>query len=309
MGRSPNTISAEIRRNKVKRKYDAEKAHHKARVRRKRSKYQAKKIVEHDALKKEIVSRLFDGQSPVAIAKRITKREKHLPGISKNAIYGYIASPYGRRIETFRVFRRKRGKTRKRGNNNKLSERTFIDKRPKYIDKRQRAGHAEADFIVSGKSGRGIILAVTDRKLRVSFLEKILPVSIRNMERAFFRIKKWYPEMKTISTDNDILFEHHKRLEKLLGARIFFCHPYHSWEKGGIENVNGVIRLDIPKGSDISKYSRQYIRKVEERLNRRPMEVLDLWSPQELLERYRMRKKKKRKNKKTAGAEFSGCPN
>lgn len=293
----------------MKRRYDAEKAHHKARVRRKKSKYQAKKIAEHDILKKEIVRRLLDGQSPVAIAKRITRREKHLPGISKNAIYGYIASPYGRQIETFRVFRRKRGKTRKRENNKKISERVFIDKRPKYIDRRQGVGHAEADFIVSGKSGRGIILTVTDRKIRVSFLEKILPVSIRNMERAFLRIKKRYSEMATISTDNDILLEQHKRLARLLGVRIFFCHPYHSWEKGGIENVNGVIRLDIPKGSDISKYSRRYIRNVEERLNRRPMEVVSSWSPQELLERYRIRKKKGKRNKKTASAEFSGCPN
>lgn len=287
-----------MRRNRVQGRYDPEQADRKAHLRRKKAKYQAKKIVERDALGKEVVRRLMDGQSPMAISKRITKREKHLPSISKNAIYGYIASPYGRRVETFRVFRRRRGRTKKRGSKKKLSERTWIDQRPQYIDKREGVGHAEGDFVISGRDGKGIIFTVTDRRLRASFLEKILPVSIRNMERAARRIKKRYPEWATMTTDNDLLFEHHKRLERILGIRIFFCHPYHSWEKGSIENVNGVIRLDIPKSSDISKYSKRFIRNVEERLNRRSMEVLDHWTPQEMLDRYRKRKRDIRKNKK-----------
>ena len=53
--------------------------------------------------------------------------------------------------------------------------------------------------------------------------------------------------MRTITTDNDILLQKHKELEKLLGVKIYFCHPYRLWEKGTIENTNGAIRKYIPK--------------------------------------------------------------
>lgn len=294
MGRSPNTIAQEINRNRVNRRYDSAKAHHKAYVRRKYAKYQGMKIVEHDALEKEIVTRLYDDQSPRAIARRVTRREKHLPSISKNAIYRYIASVYGRRIETHRLHKKSK-RSQKRGSKKSLSARTFIDKRPTHINERHRIGDVEADFILSGKSGHGMLLTVADRKSRTSCIEQILRVTIENVHRALVRIKARFPEMRTMTTDNDLLFERHKELEVLLGIKIYFCHPYHSWEKGTIENTNGVIRRDIPKGNDISRYTKRYIYKLEAKLNRRPMECLNDWTPQEVLEKYR---KRVRKNKK-----------
>jgi IS30 family transposase len=84
----------------------------------------------------------------------------------------------------------------------------------------------------------------------------------------------------------------------LLGIRTYFCHPYHSWEKGSIENANGVIREDIPKGSDISRHSKRFIRKIEERLNRRPMEVLDSFTPDELLAKHRKRRQITKKHRR-----------
>ena len=105
---------------------------------------------------------------------------------------------------------------------------------------RGRVGDIEFDFIVSGKSGKGILLTVVDRKLRKAFIEKILPVSITELRTCISPDQKArFPEMKTATTDNDLLLQHHKRLEKLLGIKIYFCHPYHSWEKGSIEDVNG----------------------------------------------------------------------
>lgn len=284
------TISEEISRNKTRGRYEAKKAHHKANVRRKASKYQAKKIVEHDDLKDFVLESLYDSQSPRNIAGRIQKREKHLPTISKESIYRFIGSIYGRKVEAFR----NKKKQRKRGRGKKvtkLENRVFINKRPKAINDRKRLGHAEADFIVSGKTGRGILLTLADRKIRVSFIEQILEVSIKNVERAFLKIKKRFPELKTITTDNDILLVHHKRLEKLLNIKIYFCNPYHSWEKGTIENTNKYIRKDIPKGSDISRYSKKFIRGVEAKINRRFMEVIGHETPQEALDRFRKRKK------------------
>ena len=172
-----------------------------------------------------------------------------------------------------------------------LSDRKFIDERPSIIDLRKRIGDIEGDFIVSGKSGKGILLVVVDRKLRVSFLEQIYPVTIETVHTSFLAIKRRFPEMKTMTTDNDILFRHHQKLEKLLQIQIYFCHPYHSWEKGTVENTNKYIRKDIPKGSDLSCYSRSFIQSIEEKLNRRPMKCLKYFTPAEALARYRSTKK------------------
>jgi IS30 family transposase len=155
-------------------------------------------------------------------------------------------------------------------------------------------GDAEADFIVSGRSGKGILLVVADRRTRHVFLERILPVSVRRMERGFLRIKARFPELRTLTTDNDILFRHHARLAALLRVRIFFCHPYHSWEKGTVEHVNKIIRRGIPKGSDISRHSRRFIEALEAKLNRRPMNVLCYRTPAEMLARHRARSQKQK---------------
>ena len=291
--RSVSTVSDEISNNSVRGKYDPKKAQHKAYVKRKYSKYQGMKIVEDRKLRKFITKKLYDDQSPRAISGRLKHKEKKLNYISKNGIYSYIQSVYGRRLETHRK-KRKQRKRKKRPKYGKLDGRTFIDKRPKYIEKRQRLGDTEADFIVSGKNGKGILLVVVDRKTRISFLEKIITVNILNVHRAFLKIKKRFPQMRTITTDNDILLQRHKELEKLLCVTIYFCHQYHSWEKGTVENTNKYIRRDIPKGSSISSYSRSFIHNLEKKLNRRIMECLKFKTPFEALREER----KKRKNKR-----------
>ena len=235
----------------------------------------------------------MEGRSPESIAGRVTRHEKHLSSISADSIERFLKSVYGRKIEAYRnKIKKKQRRRKRRPKTTTLAERTFIDKRPKTIERRKRVGDAEADFIVSGKSGNGYVLSVTDRKLRISFLEKVFPVSIASMEKAFQKIKKRYPEMKTITTDNDLLFVHHKRLERLLGVKIYFCHPYHSWEKGSIENVNGEVRKYIPKGSDLSAYSLKFLSSIETKLNNRYMKCLNFATPEEMLNMHRKRKKR-----------------
>lgn len=299
LGRVVSTISDEIRLNSTNGIYDPKKANHKAYVRRKYSKYQGMKIVSNSALQDFVDEKLYDDQSPKNISGRIKKHEKHLPTVSKNSIYRYIGSVYGRNIENHRSARKKRGFRKHRTKAEKLKDRTFIDKRPQIAGNRRRIGDAEADFIVSGKSGKGILLVVADRKSRAPFLEQILNVTIENVHRAFARIKKRFPEMRTITTDNDILLQHHPELEKLLDVKIYFCHPYHSWEKGTVENINGHIRKDIPKSSDISRYSKRFIRSIENKLQRKFMEVLDHKTPLEVLTESR-----KRKKRRSAGKSF-----
>ena len=294
---SVSTISDELKRNKVKSVYDPQKAHHKAYVRRQEAKYQGMKIIDHPPLRSFVEEHLWHDQSPHAIAGRIRRREKHLPSVSGDSIYRYIASPYGRSIEYHRSKRKIRQK-RRRQKVAILTDRVFIDKRSVSINKRMRIGDAEADFIVSGRDGKGIILVVVDRRIRVVFLELIPMVTIERVHAAFVRIKKRYPEVRTATTDNDILLQRHRELAALLKMRIYFCHPYHSWEKGSVENANKHIRQYIPKGSSLSRYSKRFIRSVEEKLNNRMLACLDYRTPHEILERARKQKKRLRALKK-----------
>lgn len=249
------------------------------------------KIAGNQRLQEFIETGLYDDLSPEAIAGRIKYQKKELKSVSKDSIRRYIKSVYGRKIEYYRK-KRKTQCYRRRSKSQKLKDRTFINKRPEYINKRHRIGDAESDFLVSGKTGKGIILNVTDRKSRTAFLERIIGVTIEDVHRAFQRIKSRFPELKTITTDNDILLQRHKELEKILDVKIYFCDPYSSWQKGTVENTNKYVRRDIPKGSDIAKYSKRFIRLIEEKLNRRPLKCLGYKTPQEILNEHRKRKKR-----------------
>ena len=288
MRRSVCAISYEIKANSVNGDYDSHKAQHKAYVRRKNVSYRGKKIVSNNKLRKFVDGALSDGQSAEAIAGRLKYREKHLPYVSKDTVFRYLKSPYGKLIG---VKWKRKIRPKKSRKVIKLENRIFIDKRPKIIAKRSRAGDMEGDFIVSGRNGQGILLTTVCRKLRVAFLELITEVSIDEVHQAFVGIKKRFPEMKTLTLDNDILFKMHQTLGKLLNVKIYFCHPYHSWEKGSIENANKVIRKFIPKGSNLSKYDQEYIQSLEGHLNDRFMECLEYKTAEEKLNEYRKTKK------------------
>jgi IS30 family transposase len=260
-------------------------------VRRHSASWRGKSIVTNEKLRKFVEGALCDGQSPAAIAGRIRNHEKHLPTISKNTIYRFLDSPYGRLIRKKRKIKKYR---KPKPKVDKLKDRTFIDKRPKIIVSRARLGDCEGDFIVSGRSGRGYLLVVVERKSRMCVIEKIEDVTIDNVHTAFLKIQKKFPYMKTLTLDNDILFRMHKTLEQLLDIPLYFCHPYHSWEKGSVENVNKYIRKYIAKGTNISHYSEEYISLVENKCNERYMECLGYATPLEELEKYEKRIKKQR---------------
>lgn len=289
MGRSVSTISDELTRNSRQDNiYDPELANHKAYVRRKDASFKGKKITKDNNLREFVEQNLIEGKTPEAIAGRLKNQEANLPYASKDTIYQYQQSPYGRILGL-----KKRKRKRKFGYQAKqeLKDQNFIEKRPKIVGSRNRVGDMEADFIVSGKNGKGVLLVTVCRKLRVVFLAIIHKVTIGNIEEDFLAIKKRFPEMKTLTLDNDILFRHHKRLEKLLSVKIYFCNPYHSWEKGTVENANKYVRKYIPKGSDLSKYSKDEIKVIEEALNNRFMKCLNYKTPLEVLKEYRKNKK------------------
>lgn len=289
IGKTVSTIFDEVKRNKKKNgEYDPKLAQQKAYVRRSNTSFKGKKIVKNENLRKFVEDNLLDGKTPESISGRLKKHEPNLPYASRDTIYKYQQSPYGKMLGI-----KKKKKKRKYGYQAKknLKDRQFIEKRPKEAELRQRVGDAEADFIVSGKNGKGILLVVVDRKTRISFLEIIHKVTIKNVHQAFMRIKNKFPEMTTLTLDNDILFRHHKYLANLLEVEIYFCRPFHSWEKGTVENTNKYIRKYIPKGSDLSKYDCDEISTIEEILNDRFMKVLDYQTPREALNQSREKQK------------------
>ena len=251
-----------------------------------------RKIASHSELQDFIEKHLLDDQSPEEISKRIKRVEKKLPYVSAFAIRRYIKSPYGRRIEAHRakIFKKKRCHKPLKP---KIKDKRPISKRPSKINKRWGLGHTEGDFIVSGRSGKGMILGLRDRKIRRNLLEKILPVSILNVEQALKRIKKRYPELQTMTFDNDFLLLEHKRLERKLNIKIYFCDVHAPWQKPSIENLNKILRRYIPKSSDISKYSRQYVKRLEAKMNRRFMDCLNSLTPDEAYEKEKKLKQRR----------------
>lgn len=281
LGRNKSSISRELKR-KVYGKYVAHKAHHKAYVRRKYSKYQAMKIREDMKLQNYIEKYLKLGWSPEQVAGRIAE-EAHLKLVSHTTIYSWLRSVHGRQLEAeLKKLKRKRG-TKKRITTIQLENRVFIDQRPKSIDTREYFGDWEGDFIVSGKNGKGAVLVLHERKSRYIFVRKVNHKTAKQVEQTLVEMIRPLTNFRSLTLDNDIAFVHHEKISTILNVPIFFCHPYASWQKGGVENSNLLIRRYIPKGSDISKYSDKDIQNIEWLLNARPRKILGFKTPEEVM--------------------------
>lgn len=290
LGKTPSAISQEIKRNRRSKdsrfgtpgEYVARVASHKAENRRREASRRHKTILGNPKLRKFIDQALLHFQAPEAIAGRLKTGIEGLPYVSRNSIERYLNSVYGEAIRVeIAAFKKK---YRRRINHNKkpaLDGRIFIDERPEVIQKRERVGDIELDFIVSGKSGRGRLVTVTDRRTRKSFIRRLFPVTAENLKLVLLEIKQALPELKSITTDNDILFTQHNTLSKVLEVPIYFCNPYHSWEKGSIENLNKFIRKFIKKGADLYLYTKDQLQDIEDLANNRYMQVLGYLTPEE----------------------------
>lgn len=281
LGRGIGTISEEIRRNQVKGTYDAKKAGHKAHVRRKYSKQQCLKVVSSIELRRYVEEKLIEEWSPELIAGRIRKIDRHLPRVSPKAIYAFVYSVYGRPFEQFLYSKMvKKNGGPKRGKKAVMDGRTSIEKRPKSVEKRKEFGHIEGDFIESGKDGTGSLLVLVERKTRYPFIEYCADRSTATVNTLIFNLLR-YISLKSLTLDNDVSFKKHKALSELIGAAVFFCHPYTSSEKGTVENRNRAIRRTVPKKTDLSQVSEETIRMIEWKLRNRPMKCLGYQTPQE----------------------------
>ena len=272
LGRSPNTISNEIRKNSVAETYLARKAHHKAYVKRWRSKRQCLKVSMDRFLYKFVEHKLVKKWSPKQISGYLGK--EYGIACSDKAIYKFVESRCLERF-LFWSWNNKKGGRKKYKYNNPKDDRKYIEERP-VIDG---IGHWEMDFVVS-KSSTWVMLVATDRLTKKTLIE-ILP----NRKRATinYALSKMFNHqiVKTITTDNDIAFNHWNQIERLLNTSIYFCHPYHSWEKGLIENTNRWIRCFVAKKRDIKSVTQEEIKSILSFLNDRPREVIDFKIPRE----------------------------
>ena len=163
-----------------------------------------------------------------------------------------------------------------------IKDRVSIDERPAVVDAKTRFGDWEMDTIV-GKDGKGAIVTLVERTTKKMLMAKspkgknakAVAKLVVQMLRPFER------HVLSITTDNGTEFADHKYIAKMLHTKVYFAHPYSSWEKGLIENTNKLIRQFIPKNTDFSSVSDDYILFVQTELNLRPRKLLNFSSPKQ----------------------------
>lgn len=282
LDRSPSSISEEIKKNKTKRGYHPFWADQKVKNRRRKSKYQTMKIAEDFDLRNYIEEKIKADWSPEEIAGRLKKIDWHLNSVSYKTIYRFVHHP-NHKDDLEQHLRHYQKGIKRNPIAPPLEDRTFIDQRPEIIKEKQRFFDWEGDFIVSGKQGKESLLVLYERKSQIGVIRKVERKSPDLINQVFQKITGGRIYFNSLTLDNDLAFKKHQLLSKIIGAPIYFCHPYHSWEKGGVENFNKLIRQYIPKSSDISKFSETYIKEVENKLNNRPRKNLNYKTPIEFL--------------------------
>jgi len=298
IGRSPGTVSEELRRNSVSKRYSRQGAQVKAYLRRKRSKLQCLKVAMDPELKKFVTENIECDQSPEAIAGRLKHVEKDMQRASTKAIYKFVHSPHGRKIEKhlYRKAVKRCGGPKRGARKTSIDGRTMIDKRPKKIEKREEFGHFEGDFIESGRDGKGSLLVLVERKTRYPFLAYTEDKTTAHVN-ALVADTLGEVLVKSLTIDNDLSFQKHKELSELLDAVVFFCHPYQSSEKGTVENRNRAIRRYVPKRTDLSSVPVERFKEIETILRTRYMKVLGFKTPEEAWD-MEMEKEKTRAERK-----------
>lgn len=271
VGRSPNTIARELKEKQVRGMYRPKKAQHKTYVRRWRSKVNCMKVAMSPALT-TLVRNEIGHWSPERIAGYATRTGTP---VSYKAVYKYVRSRALDHHLFWEKHLKKRG--RKRGvRNPKDTAKRLLVSRPLV----RTSGHWELDFIVSRKSG-AVLLVMVDRWTRYTLVRKLYRKTHVAVQRALTNIKQKY-NIKTITTDNDIVFKNWQQLEVSI-APFYFASPYHSWEKGLVENTNRWIRTIVPKRSDIALVTKAQLISIDSLLNKTPRQCLGYRTAEEVL--------------------------
>ncbi|WNY25207.1 IS30 family transposase IS4351 [Methanolapillus millepedarum] len=263
LGRSQSTVSRELRRNQPPKntvKYNAQKAHERSTQRKLNA---AKKERLKDPVIKDYAhDKIRLGWSPEQIAGRINI---DLPGKQTNyeTIYLHL---YQERTDLIQYLPKRHRKRKKRGLKiknrvGKIPDRISIDERPEVVNERSRAGDLEIDTVWSRRSS-ACLQVIVDRVTHFTWINLLKDKSAMEMvDKAIQCLKDLPPELRrTITFDNGTENAAHRKLKEILDIDTYFCHPYHSWEKGTVENTIGIIRRIFPKSTDFSKVTVEQIK-------------------------------------------------
>lgn len=291
LNRDYSIIKREIKRNSGEvLPYNAQAADYYAARRRKKTnkrkleKWQNEKLVEY------VTEQLDEGWSPEEIAGRLKnhppKEVQHCKNktVSYESIYNWIYEGEGRIGGLYKKLRRKQ-KIRKRRFGRKKQVKTIIKKRvsitqrPEIVAKRKRIGDWETDSVIF--SGRSILSVQYERKIKLCRIhkcedktairsEEALQDSIDSLPRNFWQ---------TITRDNGSENSLHQQTE----VPSYFCDTFCSWQKGGVENLNGLIREYFPKRFNLDKVKESYVYAIQEKLNNRARKALNYLTPNEVL--------------------------
>jgi IS30 family transposase len=294
--RSDTTIGRELKRNRISRggqylfssRYIPCRVHEKARKRGKTQRSQASWKGPQVLL--YIKEHLMRGWSPEAIAGRM-RIDHPLLSICHETIYRMIYEKQNKRYRlwTYLTLKRKK-RMKKRGRTTHRESRLLgavsITQRSAVVATRRQPGHWETDNIIGKISDDTALSVIVERTTRLTLLHKLKGRKATDKLNALFtRLSVFLKHLrKTLTTDNRAENASHEDVTRTLGMPVYFCHPYASWEKGSVENMNGRIRRYIPKKVSIDSIPHEDVQAIEWELNNTPRKCLGWRTPLEACE-------------------------
>lgn len=280
IGVSNSTITRELRRNSSSRGvYRWDKAQQQAEKRRHRA--PGNRSLKPHVREKAIALLRHKQWSPEQISG-------YLAGlgysISYETIYAIIRKDKFEERGDLYKYCRHRLKHRRRpvGKQNRIPERVSISQRPVEADGK-RFGDFEMDTIV-GPNNQGAILTIVERSTNMLFMKKLrYGKNSKELARTAIELLKPYKKyVRTITTDNGSEFCAHRMIARELDTCVYFTDPYSSWQKGAVENANGLVRQYIPKAMPIKMICDKDIERIMEFINERPRKKLNFHPPIEV---------------------------
>lgn len=280
-----STISRELRRNRGQKGYRDQQADYLARSRR----WQAHRARISRQTWEWVELLLRQQWSPEQIHGRLQLEKQ--PSVSPEWIYQYIYQDKRRGGMLYRHLRSQKKQRKRYGGHSRRAQipnRISIDQRPAIVERKSRIGDWEADTII-GARHKGAILSFTERKSKLTLLRKLNSKGALEVKRnCIDLLSPCADRVFTITVDNGKEFCDHRDIAAVLQTKIYFAHPYASWERGLNENTNGLIRQYFPKKYDFAKITPEDVNKVAARLNNRPRKTLGFKTPNEVFFKQRL---------------------
>ncbi|SNR69530.1 Transposase and inactivated derivatives, IS30 family [Haloechinothrix alba] len=298
IGKSYQTVYREIARNrKPDGRYQPWYAHNQAYLRRQRPK--PRRFAIDAALRAVVAGTLATRWSPAQISRWLRRRWPRRTSwhVCAETIYeavyrGVIVPADPAVLRTGRTYRHRRGRGRSRDGALKQSTTMrSIHTRPASVETRRQVGHWEGDLIV-GAAQRSAIATLVERKTRLTLLVKLdrdhsAPSVGDALIGAFTQLPTGLRRSLTWDQGNEMF--HHERIEHATGVTIYFADPHSPWQRGSNENVNGLLRQYLPKGTDLRAWTAQQLDEIATELNHRPRQCLGDRSPHQLMQQWHRR--------------------